>query len=95
MDSDQGPAISHVAWTFDRAAVCSSCLQVPREYAWQQKALHRGADLRRTRGVGAAMVIPGIVIVAVNAGGFGVEGFAMAAGSGLSVLLINKGVSGT
>jgi hypothetical protein len=40
-------------------------------------------------GLGAVMVIAGIVLVAVNPGGLGVDGFAMAAGGGLSVLLIN------
>lgn len=35
------------------------------------------------------MVIAGIVMIAVNPGGFGVDGFAMAVGGGLSVLLIN------
>jgi hypothetical protein len=40
-------------------------------------------------GLGAAMVTAGIVMIAVNPGGFGVDGFAMAAGGGLSVLLIN------
>ncbi|HKO28989.1 MAG TPA: hypothetical protein VJU80_16135 [Solirubrobacteraceae bacterium] len=49
-------------------------------------------------GIGAVMVLAGIVILIVNPGGFGVDGFAMAAGGGLSVLLINflyrLGVSG-
>jgi hypothetical protein len=49
-------------------------------------------------GIGAVMVVAGIVILIVNPGGFGVDGFAMAAGGGLSVLLINflyrLGVSG-
>jgi hypothetical protein len=49
-------------------------------------------------GVGAVMVVAGIVILIVNPGGFGVDGFAMAVGGGLSVLLINflyrLGVSG-
>jgi hypothetical protein len=40
-------------------------------------------------GLGAAMVTAGIVLVAVNPGGFGVDGFAMAVGGGLAVLLIN------
>lgn len=40
-------------------------------------------------GIGAAMVIAGIVMIAVNPSGFGVDGFAMAVGGGLSVLLIN------
>lgn len=35
------------------------------------------------------MVIAGIVMIGVNPSGFGVDGFAMAAGGGLSVLLIN------
>lgn len=49
-------------------------------------------------GLGVALVIAGIVLVAVNPSGFGVDGFAMAVGGGLSVLLINflfrLGVSG-
>jgi len=49
-------------------------------------------------GLGAVMVVAGIVMLAVNPGGFGVDGFAMAVGGGLSVLLINflfrLGVSG-
>jgi small neutral amino acid transporter SnatA (MarC family) len=40
-------------------------------------------------GLGAAMIIAGIVMAAINPGGFGVDGFAMAVGGGLSVLLIN------
>ena len=49
-------------------------------------------------GLGVVMVVAGIVMLAVNPGGFGVDGFAMAVGGGLSVLLINflfrLGVSG-
>jgi hypothetical protein len=49
-------------------------------------------------GIGAVMVVAGIVMLIVNPGGFGVDGFAMAVGGGLSVLLINflyrLGVSG-
>jgi hypothetical protein len=49
-------------------------------------------------GIGAVMVLAGIVVVIVNPGGFGVDGFALAVGGGLSVLLINflfrLGVSG-
>lgn len=49
-------------------------------------------------GLGAVLVLAGIVMIAVNPGGFGVDGFAMAVGGGLSVLLINflfrLGVSG-
>ena len=49
-------------------------------------------------GIGAVMVVAGIVILIVNPGGFGVDGFAMAVGGGLSVLLINflyrLGISG-
>lgn len=40
-------------------------------------------------GIGVVMVLAGLVVVAVNPGGFGVDGFAMAVGGGLSVLLIN------
>jgi hypothetical protein len=49
-------------------------------------------------GIGAVLVLVGFVLLAVNPGGFGVDGFAMAAGSGLSVLMVNflfrLGVSG-
>ena len=44
------------------------------------------------------MVVAGVVLLIVNPGGFGVEGFSMAVGGGLSVLLLNwtyrLGVSG-
>jgi hypothetical protein len=40
-------------------------------------------------GIGAVMVLAGIVMIAVNPEGLGVDGFAMAVGGGLSVLLIN------
>jgi hypothetical protein len=49
-------------------------------------------------GIGAVMVIAGVVLLATSPAGFGVDGFAMAVGGGLSVLLINGlyrlGVSG-
>ena len=49
-------------------------------------------------GIGAVMVLAGIVILVVSPGGFGVDGFALAVGGGLAVLLINflfrLGVSG-
>ncbi len=49
-------------------------------------------------GIGGVMVIAGIVLLAVSPAGLGVDGFALAAGGGLSVLLINflfrLGVSG-
>lgn len=49
-------------------------------------------------GIGAVMVFAGLVILIVNPGGFGVDGFALAVGGGLSVLMINflfrLGVSG-
>src|SRR5947209_14970524 len=35
------------------------------------------------------MVLAGIIVLVINPGGFGVDGFAMAVGGGLSVLLIN------
>lgn len=64
-----------------------------------QQPAQRSAGLLALRyGIGAVMVVAGIVILIVNPGGFGVDGFAMAAGGGLSVLLINflyrLGVSG-
>src|SRR5690349_11209943 len=40
-------------------------------------------------GIGVAMVLAGIVVIIVDPGGFGVDGFAMAVGGGLAVLLIN------
>lgn len=60
---------------------------------------HARAGLILVRyGLGALLVAVGIVLVAVNPSGLGVDGFAMAAGGGLSVLLINflyrLGVSG-
>ena len=49
-------------------------------------------------GLGVVLVLGGIVLIAINPSGLGVDGFAMAAGGGLSVLLINflyrLGVSG-
>ena len=48
-----------------------------------------GAVILVRYGLGAVMIIAGIVLVAVNPGGFGVDGFAMAVGGGLAVLLIN------
>ena len=44
------------------------------------------------------MVVAGCVLLIVNPGGFGVEGFSMSVGGGLSVLMLNwmfrLGVSG-
>ncbi len=49
-------------------------------------------------GIGAVMVGAGIVVLILNPGGFGIDGFAMSVGGGLSVLMINYlfrlGVSG-
>jgi hypothetical protein len=49
-------------------------------------------------GLGIVLVLAGVVMIAINPSGLGVDGFAMAAGGGLSVLLINflyrLGVSG-
>lgn len=69
---------------------------------------HSAGDAARLRGsvavrsvrygIGAVMVLGGIVVLIVDPGGFGVDGFAMAVGGGLSVLMINflfrLGVSG-
>ena len=40
-------------------------------------------------GLGAILVVAGFIVLVVNPGGFGVDGFAMATGSGLSVLMVN------
>ena len=40
-------------------------------------------------GIGAAMVVGGVVLIVINPSVMGVDGFAMAVGGGLSVLLIN------
>jgi hypothetical protein len=49
-------------------------------------------------GIGGAMVLGGIVLLVISPSGLGVEGFGMAAGGGLAVLLLNLlyrvGVSG-
>jgi len=49
-------------------------------------------------GIGGVMVLAGIVILIVSPSGLGAEGFGMAAGGGLAVLLLNLlyrvGVSG-
>ncbi|MFZ0042562.1 MAG: hypothetical protein WAK93_14720 [Solirubrobacteraceae bacterium] len=49
-------------------------------------------------GIGGVLVLAGVVVLIINPGGFGVDGFALAVGSGLSVLMLNilfrLGVSG-
>jgi hypothetical protein len=49
-------------------------------------------------GIGWIMVVAGFVLLGLNPGGFGVEGFSMSVGAGLSVLMLNwmfrLGVSG-
>jgi hypothetical protein len=40
-------------------------------------------------GIGAVMVLAGIVMLIISPAGLGIDGFAMAVGGGLSVLLIN------
>jgi hypothetical protein len=49
-------------------------------------------------GVGGVMVLAGIVLLVVNSGGFGVDGFALGVGGGLSLIMLNflyrLGVSG-
>ena len=40
-------------------------------------------------GIGLIGVVAGIVVLVVNPGGFGVEGFGLAEGAGLSVLMLN------
>ncbi len=49
-------------------------------------------------GIGGAMVLAGIVLLVTNSGGFGVDGFALCVGAGLSLIMLNflyrLGVSG-
>jgi hypothetical protein len=40
-------------------------------------------------GIGAVMILGGLVLLIASPAGMGVDGFAMAAGGGLSVLLLN------
>src|ERR1700684_2546872 len=49
-------------------------------------------------GIGSAMAIAGIILLVTNSGGFGVDGFALGVGGGLSLIMLNflyrLGVSG-
>jgi hypothetical protein len=49
-------------------------------------------------GIGGAMVLTGIILLVTNSGGFGVDGFALGVGAGLSLIMLNflyrLGVSG-
>ncbi len=49
-------------------------------------------------GIGLVMIFGGVLVLVISPGGFGVDGFAMAVGGGLSVLMLNflyrLGVSG-
>jgi hypothetical protein len=49
-------------------------------------------------GIGGVLVVAGIAMLIIDPGGFGVDGFALAAGAGLSILMLNLlfrlGVSG-
>jgi hypothetical protein len=49
-------------------------------------------------GIGGVMCVAGIVLLATDAGGFGVDGFALGVGAGLSLIMLNflyrLGVSG-
>jgi hypothetical protein len=40
-------------------------------------------------GIGLILVVIGLIVLVANPGGFGVDGFAMADGSGFSVILLN------
>lgn len=57
----------------------------------EEEARLRGSFAIRTvrYGIGGIMVLGGIIVLIIDPGGFGVDGFAMAVGGGLSVLLIN------
>jgi hypothetical protein len=49
-------------------------------------------------GIGGAMALAGIVLLVTNSSGFGVDGFALGVGGGLSLIMLNflyrLGVSG-
>jgi hypothetical protein len=49
-------------------------------------------------GIGGAMALAGIILLVTNTGGFGVDGFALGVGGGLSLIMLNflyrLGVSG-
>ncbi len=49
-------------------------------------------------GIGGAMALAGIILLVTNSGGFGVDGFALGVGGGLSLIMLNflyrLGVSG-
>src|ERR1700733_7041482 len=49
-------------------------------------------------GIGGAMALAGIILLVTTSGGFGVDGFALGVGGGLSLILLNVlyrlGVSG-
>lgn len=53
-------------------------------------ASHPSLSLLLVRyGLGVILVVAGVVVLVINPGGFGIDGFAMAAGSGFSVLMLN------
>ena len=54
-----------------------------------ERSSHSWTLLTVRYGLGAILVVAGVVMLVVNPGGFGVDGFAMAAGSGFSVLMLN------
>ncbi len=71
----------------------------PQQSAEHEARLRGSVAVRSVRyGIGGVMVLGGIIVLIINPGGFGVDGFAMAVGGGLSVLMINflfrLGVSG-
>jgi hypothetical protein len=40
-------------------------------------------------GIGGAMALAGIILLVTNSGGFGVDGFALGVGGGLSLIMLN------
>src|SRR3984957_21355891 len=40
-------------------------------------------------GIGSAIAIAGIILLVTNSGGFGVDGFALGVGGGLSLIMLN------
>jgi hypothetical protein len=59
---------------------------------------HRPLLLVLRYGIGGVMVVAGIILLITNSGGFGVDGFALGVGAGLSLIMLNflyrLGVSG-
>jgi hypothetical protein len=73
----------------DKSSKESAMREVTANVSFEQPAdASLGAFLIRY-GLGALMILDGVVMLIVSPGGLGVDGFAMAVGGGLSVVLFN------